>query len=87
MLQRLYEIAEKAYFGTISMSILAGSVMGGVMAKFALEKNSILLMAIGLAFTMMNLVLSIAQAPAKWVVRGFLISFAVNALIVIITTM
>jgi hypothetical protein len=34
---------------------------------------------------MANLVLSIAQAPAKWLVRGLLLSIFVNVLIIIIT--
>jgi hypothetical protein len=85
MLQKLDEFAEKGYYGIISISILAGSVMGGIMAMFALEKGSLFLMAIGLAFTMANLVLSIAQAPAKWIVRGLLLSILVNVLIIIIT--
>ncbi|MEW6774511.1 MAG: hypothetical protein AB1304_10995 [Bacteroidota bacterium] len=87
MLQKLDEFAEKGYYGMISVAILAGSVMGGVMAMFALEKDSIFLVALGLAFTMANLVLSIAQAPAKWIVRAFLLSLAVNVLIILISLM
>jgi hypothetical protein len=84
MLQKLDEFAEKGYYGMMSISILAGSVMGDIMAMFALEKGSLFLMAIGLEFTMANLVLNIAQTPAKWIVRGLLLSILVNVLIIVI---
>ncbi len=85
MLQKLDELAQNAYYGMISMSILIGSVIGGIMAMFALEKNSIFLMAFGLIFTMANLILGIVQAPAKWIVRGLLTSLLVNIFIILIT--
>ncbi|GIV27495.1 MAG: hypothetical protein KatS3mg027_1309 [Bacteroidia bacterium] len=84
MLQKLDELAEKGYYGMMSTAILCGSVMGGIMAMFALEKNSILLLAIGLAFTMANLVINIAQSPPKWIVRTFVASLIVNTLIILI---
>lgn len=84
MLHKLDEMAEKAYYGMMSMSILIGSVMGGIMAMFALEKDNLFLMAIGLAFTMANLVLSIAQSPPKWIVRSLLSSFLINTIIILI---
>ncbi|RME15143.1 MAG: hypothetical protein D6799_06355 [Bacteroidetes bacterium] len=85
MLQRLDELAEKGYYGMISIAILLGSVMGGIMAMFTLEKDSLFLMAVGLAFTMANLVLSIAQSPPKWIVRAFLLSIIVNTIIILIS--
>ncbi|MCX7729269.1 MAG: hypothetical protein N2203_07355 [Bacteroidia bacterium] len=86
MLQKLDEFTEKGYYGMISVFILVGSVMGGIMAMSALEKNNLFLMALGLAFTMANLVLNIAQAPPKWLVRTFLLSLIVNVIIILITT-
>ncbi len=86
MLQKLDEFAEKGYYGMLSVSILVGSVMGGIMAMFALEKESLFLMALGLAFTMANLVTSIAQSPARWIVRVFVLSVLVNVLIILITS-
>lgn len=85
MLQKLDEFAQKGYYGMISIAILAGSVMGGIMAMFALEKNQLFLMALGLAFTMANLVLSIGQAPPKWIVRAFLLSLVINLLIILVS--
>jgi hypothetical protein len=85
MLQKLDEFAEKGYYGMMSMAILLGSVMGGIMAMFTLERNNLFLLAIGLAVTMANLVLSISQAPAKWLVRGLVTCVIVNALIIIIS--
>lgn len=85
MLQKLDEFAEKGYYGMMSMAILLGSVMGGIMAMFTLERNNLFLLAIGLAVTMANLVLSIGQAPAKWLVRGLVICVIVNTLIIIIS--
>ncbi|GAB4208825.1 MAG: hypothetical protein Fur0023_20680 [Bacteroidia bacterium] len=87
MLQKLDEFAEKGYYGMISIAILLGSVMGGIMAMFALEKDSLFLMAVGLAFTMANLVLSIAQSPPKWIVRALLLSVMVNTLIILISVL
>jgi hypothetical protein len=69
----------------MSMAILLGSVMGGIMAMFTLERNNLFLLAIGLAVTMANLVLSIGQAPAKWLVRGLVTCVIVNTLIIIIS--
>ena len=85
MLQKLDEFAEKGYYGMMSMAILLGSVMGGIMAMFTLERNNLFLLAIGFAVTMANLVLSISQAPAKWLVRGLVICVIVNTLIIIIS--
>ncbi len=85
MLQKLDEFAEKGYYGMLSVAILVGSVMGGIMAMFALEKESLFLMALGLAFTMANLVTSIAQSPPRWIVRVFVLSVLVNVLIILIT--
>ncbi|MCX8143552.1 MAG: hypothetical protein N3F62_04750 [Bacteroidia bacterium] len=85
MLQKLDEFAEKGYYGMMSTAILLGSVMGGIMAMFTLERNNLFLLAIGLAVTMANLVLSIGQAPAKWLVRGLVTCVIVNTLIIIIS--
>jgi len=85
MLQKLDEFAEKGYYGMMSMAILIGSVMGGIMAMFTLERNNLFLLAIGLAVTMANLVLSISQAPSKWLVRGLVTCVVVNTLIIIIS--
>jgi len=85
MLQKLDEFAEKGYYGMMSTAILLGSVMGGIMAMVTLERNNLFLLAIGLAVTMANLVLSIGQAPAKWLVRGLLTCVIVNTLIIIIS--
>jgi len=85
MLQKLDEFAEKGYYGMMSTAILLGSVMGGIMAMFTLERNNLFLLAIGLAVTMANLVLSIGQAPAKWLVRGLATCVIVNTLIIIIS--
>lgn len=85
MLEKLDEIAKKGYYGTISMAILIGSVMGGIMAMYTMEKGNIFLLALGLAFTMANLVLSISQAPPGWIVRAFLLCIFVNTLIILVT--
>lgn len=85
MIEKLDALAQKGYYGMISISILVGSVMGGIMAMFALQKDSLFLMALGLAFTMANLILSIAQSPPKWIVRAFLLSLLVNTAIILIS--
>lgn len=87
MLQRLEQLAKNAYFGALSMGILIGSVMGGVMAMYVSEKGSMLLLSIGLAGTMANLVFSIAQLPAKWIIRTLILSVIVNVLIILIAAL
>ncbi len=85
MLQKLDRLAESSYYGTLSMSILIGSAMGGIMAYFASEKQSLLLVVIGLLVTMGNLVSNIAQLPVKFLVRMSLVAVVVNTLIILIS--
>lgn len=85
MLQKLDELTERAYYGVLSMAILIGSVMGGIMAMYVSEKSNMLLLSIGLAVTMANLVFNIAQMPAKWIVRALIASVLINTLIILLT--
>jgi hypothetical protein len=67
------------------MAILIGSIMGGVAAMFVFQNDTPLWQFItGLAFTMANLVASIAQAPTKWVFNLFILSLIVNSILILV---
>lgn len=80
----LIEELKFSHFGLISMSILIGSIMGGIAAMFVFQNGAPLWQfIIGLTFTMANLVASIAQAPTKWVFNLFALSLIVNTFLIV----
>jgi hypothetical protein len=82
---RLIEDLKFSYYGLISMTILIGSILGGMAAMFVFQNHAPLWQfIIGLYCAMGNLVASIAQAPTKWVVNLFLLSTVVNVLLILI---
>ena len=87
LLKRYNDLIEDlnfSQFGLISMSILIGSIMGGIAAMFVFQAGAPLWQFIvGLIFTMANLVASIAQAPTKWVFNLFVLSLIVNTLLIV----
>jgi hypothetical protein len=74
-----------SHFGIISMTILIGSIVGGVTAMF-IFKNDAAIWQLGLcmAVSMANLVAAISQAPTKWVVNLFIACMAVNTLLILV---
>src|SRR5581483_1841466 len=82
---KLIEDLKFSHFGLVAMAILTGSCMGGIAAMFVFQNHAPLWQfIIGLAFSMANLVASIAQAPTKWVFNLFVLSMIVNSLLIIV---
>ncbi len=76
---------EFSYFGLISMTILAGSILGGVAAMYIFKNDAPMwefLLCIG--FSTMNNVFAISQAPVKWVFNTFALTVLVNVLLIIL---
>lgn len=76
---------EFSYFGLISMTILVGSILGGIAAMFIFENNAPMWQFIFcIGFSTMNNVFAISQAPVKWVFNTFVLTVLVNCLLIII---
>lgn len=73
-----------SYFGLISMTILAGSIIGGIAAALILGNNApIWELGLCAAVSMANNTAAIGQAPTKWVFNLFVLSILVNALLIL----
>lgn len=82
---KLIEDLKFSYFGLISMTLLIGSIMGGIAAMFVFESGApFWQFIVGLAFTMANLVAAISQAPTKWVFNLFVLSIIVNTILILV---
>lgn len=82
---RWLEKLEFSYYGIISMTILIGSILGGIASMFVFQNDApFWQFIVGLYCAMANLVASIGQAPIKWVVNLFFLSAAVSTLLIII---
>lgn len=82
---KLIEKLKFSYFGIISMTILIGSILGGISAMFIFENNApIWQLGVVMAGAMANNVCAIGQAPTKWVVNIFLISVFLSALFIVV---
>ncbi len=73
-----------SYFGLISMTILIGSIIGGIAAAIILG-NEAPIWELGLcaAVSMANNTAAIGQAPTKWVFNLFVLSIFVNILMIV----
>lgn len=81
---KLIEDFKFSYFGLISMTILIGSIVGGIATMYVFENGApFWQFVIGLAVSMANLVAAISQAPTKWVINLFALSVIVNTILVI----
>lgn len=81
---KLIEDLKFSYFGLISMTILIGSIVGGIATMYVFENGApFWQFVIGLAVSMANLVTAISQAPTKWVINLFALSVIVNTILVI----
>lgn len=80
----LIEKLDFSYFALISMTILVGSIIGGI-ASSCILSNDAPVWQLGLcaAVSMANNTAGIAQAPTKWVVNLFGISTIVNILLIL----
>ena len=75
---------EFSYFGLISMTILIGSIIGGIAASVILN-NDAPIWELGLcaALAMANNTAAIGQAPTKWVVNLFIANTIVNVTLIL----
>jgi hypothetical protein len=74
-----------SYFGLISMTVLIGSIIGGISAMFILKGNApIWELGLCMATAMANNVAAIGQAPTKWVVNTFLTCTFVNTVLILL---
>lgn len=82
--EQFIESLNFSYFGLISMSILVGSIIGGIAAA-AILSNDAPVWQLGLcaAVSMANNTAGIGQAPTKWVFNLFIVSVIVNTLLII----
>lgn len=82
---RWIENLKFSHFGIISMTILIGSIMGGIASMMVFQNHApFWQFIVALYCAMANLVASIAQAPIRWVVNLFLLSAMVSTLLIII---
>lgn len=82
---KLVQKLEFSYFGLISMTILIGSIIGGIAAMFIFQNDApIWQLGVCMATAMANNVSAIGQAPTRWVLNIFLTNFAVCALFIIV---
>jgi hypothetical protein len=73
------------YFGLISMTILVGSIFGGIAVSFILSNHAPtweLCLCVGAA--MANNSAGIGQAPTIWVFNLFILSTVVNILLIVV---
>src|ERR1700749_3096791 len=72
-----------SYFGLISMTILIGSIIGGIAAMYIFENNAPMWQFIFcIGFSTMNNAFAISQAPIKWVFNTFVLTVLVNVLLI-----
>lgn len=82
---KLIDKLQFSYFGLISMTILIGSIIGGVAAMYIFENDAPMWQFIFcIGFSTMNNVFAISQAPVKWVFNTFVLTVLVNALLITI---
>lgn len=80
---KLIEKMNFSYFGIMSMTILIGSIVGGLAASCILANDApVWQLGVCAAVSMANNTAGIGQAPTKWVVNLFLLSIVVNALLI-----
>lgn len=81
---KLIEKLDFSYFGLISMTILVGSIIGGIAASCILSNDApVWQLGLCAAVSMANNTAGIAQAPTKWVANLFAISTIVNVLLIL----
>lgn len=82
--ERFIAKLEFSYFAIISMSILIGSIIGGIAAMYILKNDApIWQLGVCMAAAMGNNVAAIGQAPTKWVVNLFVANVVLNAVLII----
>lgn len=83
--EKFIEKLNFSYFGLISMTILVGSIIGGIAASFILSNDApIWELCLCAAVSMANNTAGIGQAPTKWVFNLFIFSTIVNVLLILV---
>lgn len=73
-----------SYFGILSMTILVGSIIGGIAAAVILSNNApIWQLGVCAAVSMANNAAGIGQAPTKWIVNLFFVNALVNGILIL----
>ena len=79
------EKLEFSYFAVISMTILIGSIVGGIAASIVLNNDApIWQLGLVAAVAMANNTAAIGQAPTKWVVNLFILNIVVSTILILI---
>ena len=74
-----------SYFGLISMTILIGSILGGITAMMIFQNDApIWELILCMSVAMTNNVVAIGQAPTKWIFNLFVLEVVVCTLLIII---
>ncbi len=74
-----------SYFGLISMTILIGSILGGITAMTILQNDApIWELILCMSVAMTNNVVAIGQAPTKWIVNLFSLEVIVCTLLILV---
>ena len=81
----LIEKLNFSYFGLISMTILIGSILGGIAAMYILQNDApIWQLGICMSAAMANNVAAIGQAPTKWVLNLAIINTLIAGTLILI---
>ena len=76
-----------SYFGLISMTILIGSILGGITAMMILQNDApIWELILCMSVAMTNNVVAIGQAPTKWIFNLFTLEVIVCVLLILANT-
>jgi hypothetical protein len=74
-----------SYFGLISMTILIGSILGGITAMTILQNDApIWELILCMSVAMTNNVVAIGQAPTRWIFNLFVLETIVCTLLIIV---
>jgi hypothetical protein len=80
---RFIEGLKFSHFAVMAMAVLIGSCLGSIAAMYLFVYGApTWVFAIGLFASLANLVAAISQAPTKWMVNMFLLSVAVNLILI-----
>lgn len=83
--EKLIQKLDFSYFGLISMTILVGSIIGGIAASFVLANHApIWELCLVAAVSMAGNTAGIGQAPTKWVLNLFILGLLTNVALILI---
>ena len=84
----LIEKLDFSYFGLISISILVGSIIGGITASVILNSHApIWELVICSSVSMASNTAGIAQSPTNWVCNLFILNLIVNLFLILLNVL